>query len=268
MPIFDTHSHYNLEPIFADWQNLAHRAQKVGVKKSAVVGTNIAGSLVAANLREKMPDFFLATIGIHPEEIANAAAELASFAQCNLEKFAAYGEIGLDFYRLDRQAANFSQIVTEQKQLLQAQLQLALKNPKPIILHIRDDFVDLNSQTNAYGSILKIIAQTQVAQLPLVFHCFSGDETYLRQVLSLPHSYISFAGNLTFKNASNLQKLASLVPAERLLLETDAPFLSPAPKRGQFCQPEFIVHTANFAAANLSFSLAQIYRNSCRLFNV
>lgn len=268
MPIFDTHSHYNLEPIFADWQDLAQRAQKAGVQKSVVVGTNIASSLVAANLREKMPDFFLAAIGIHPEEIENATAELAAFSQCNLEKFAAYGEIGLDFYHLDRQVANFSQIVAKQKQLLQAQLQFALKNPKPIILHLRDDFVDLDSQTNAYGLILKIIAQTQVAQLPLVFHCFSGDETYLRRVLSLPQSYISFAGNLTFKNAGNLQKLASLVPAERLLLETDAPFLSPVPKRGQFCQPEFIAHTANFAAANLNVSLAQVYRNSCRLFNV
>ncbi|MDO5561542.1 MAG: TatD family hydrolase [bacterium] len=267
MNIFDTHSHYNLEPLAQDWQNLALQAQAAGVKQSVIIGTNIASSLVAANMREKMKDFFLATVGIHPEEVKKTKSELAALARLDLEQFIAYGEIGLDFYRCDRQAANFATLVAAQIHLLQEQLKIALAKPKPVIFHVRDDFVNADKDDNAYGLILKIVAQSGVVELPLIFHCFSGDANYLQKILQLPNSYISFAGNLTFKNARNLQALANLVPPERLLLETDAPFLAPEPKRGGTCQPAFIAHTAQFAAQHLSVSIEQIYANSCRVFN-
>lgn len=267
MNIFDTHSHYNLEPLAQDWQNFAFQAQAAGVKRSVIIGTNVASSLVAVNMREKMADFFLATVGIHPGEAEKVEAELAALARLNLEQFIAYGEIGLDFYRCDRQAANFATTVAAQTRLLREQLKIALAKPKPVIFHVRDNFVDAERDDNAYGLILKIIAQSGATELPLIFHCFSGDALYLRKILQLPNSYISFAGNLTFRNARDLQMLASLIPPERLLLETDAPFLAPEPKRGCICQPAFIAHTAHFAAENLSVPLEQIYANSCRVFS-
>ncbi len=271
--LFDTHSHYNLLPLSEDWSNLAINAKNAGISHSLIAGTTATSSQDALNMREKMPDFFLASAGLHPEIAINQNEldqALRAWQNLDLAAFDAYGEIGLDFYHLDRQAPDFAHLVSLQVSLLKAQLDIiaALPHPRPILFHVRDDFCDPNSSDNAYGLLLKIIAASPVSTFPLVFHCFSGNEAYLRQVLRFPHSFISFAGNLTFKNAVNLRELSTFVPRERLLLETDAPFLSPEPCRGRACLPEFLAHTAAFAATNLGFDLDQIYHHSCQLFSL
>ena len=175
----------------------------------------------------------------------------------------------MDFYRFDRQATAFPQQIKYQLSLLQTQLELASQTKKPIILHVRDDFCAVNQLDNAYGLLIDTLLHSSARTSPLVFHCFSGNQEYLQKIIAeFSHSYVSFAGNLTFKNAGILRELSTQVPSNRLLLETDAPFLSPEPKRGQACLPEFFAHTASFAAQQLHLDLEQIYLNSCQLFNL
>ncbi len=269
--LFDTHSHYNLEPFFSSWEELMLAAKKVGIVKSVVVGTETISNLAAVNMRQKMPDFFLAAVGIHPELATNdeqIAKELSLLRLIEPKLIAAYGEIGLDFYRFDRQAATFSQQVKLQLSLLQPQLELAVQAEKPLILHVRDDFCDVNQPDNAYGLLIDTLLHSSARTSPLVFHCFSGNQDYLQKIIAeFPQAYISFAGNLTFKSAGILRELAAQVPQDRLLLETDAPFLSPEPQRGRPCLPEFFAYTASFAAQQLHLDLEQIYLNSCQVFN-
>ncbi len=314
MPLFDTHAHYNHPPLLDNWQQAVIDAKSAGITGALIAATSAENSQIAVNMREKMPDFFYASLGAHPEAIYHdqtalltASTSSASpnsisttspppnfpppptptFLQAELEQLSkllqslqdrphiidAFGEIGLDFYRLSRQpAANFAQHQKYQLLFLRQQLALFLdfstrtQTRPPFIFHVRDDFCDLTNPHNAYSLILSEIRQAGLDAFPLIFHCFSGNHAYLAQILQFPHSYISFAGNLTFKNAPDLQKLAQAVPADRLLLETDAPFLAPVPRRGQSCAPAFLADTAAFARASLHLDLEQIYQNSRRLF--
>lgn len=268
--LFDTHSHYNLSPLLENYQALQTDALDAQIQRAVVVGTDTQSSQTAVNLQEKMPDYFLASLGLHPEicqgDEATFQAEIEKWQQIDQSQFAAYGEIGLDFFHLDKTAPNFARLVARQTQLLTLQLEAALRQPKPVIFHVRDDFCDPDHDTNAYGLILKIIAHTHADNLTLIFHCFSGNTAYLEKVLALPQSYISFAGNLTFKSAANLRELSLCVPSQRLLLETDSPFLAPEGERGKACLPAMLAITAKFAEKNLNLNLDQIYQNSCQLF--
>ncbi len=270
--LFDTHTHYNLSPLVKDSSSLQKEALALGIKKSVVVGTNIKSSLIALNMREKLPNCFLASLGLHPkcflEDKVDLNQEVAKWQKLDKSAFDAYGEMGLDFYGLDRQSPQFSELITQQSQLLSLQLQFAVKNPKTVILHVRDNVCSPDREDNAYGLIIKILTELKASNLNLIFHCFSGNRAYLEKVLLFPHSYISFAGNLTFKSALNMRELADLVPSSRRLLETDAPFLAPEGRRGQVCKPSFLDITAKFAEKNLGFNLEEIYQNSLKAFSL
>ncbi len=279
MLLFDTHAHYNLDPIWSKWQEAVINAKNAGITQAMVVGTDNQSNQRALELKESESDFFRVSLGLHPLfflEDENKLEEMEVMVEEQWliwqkmqakNKFEAYGEIGLDFFHLDRQDDSFDKIMSLQVDLLQKQLQELLKRPKPVILHVRDNFCQPQKTDNAYGLVLQILKQEEVMDLPLIFHCFSGTKEYLQAVLKLPQSYVSFAGNLTFKSAHQLRELCSLTPAKKLLLETDAPFLSPEPKRGQPCRGEFLAITAKYAEKELKVDLAQIYENSQRLFN-
>lgn len=270
--LFDTHSHYNLKPLLSSWEKLMLAAKKVGLIKSVVVGTDMSSNLAALNLQQQVPTFFLAAAGIHPELAISdeqIAQELSFLRSIDPKSIVAYGELGLDFYHFNRQDSLFLQQVKFQLTLLQVQLELAAENKKPLILHVRDDFCAVNQLDNAYGLLINTLLQSSAKNLPLIFHCFSGNQEYLEKIIAeFPQAYISFAGNLTFKSAGILRQLSLQVPPDRLLLETDSPFLSPEPQRGRPCLPEFFAHTATFVQNQLHFDLEQIYLNSCQVFNL
>ncbi len=282
MPIFDTHCHYNLNPLVDMPDVYLKAAQQAGVAGAVVVGTNTYSNREALRLRQKYPDYFRASLGLHPENVEELwhhngqnveqtrralTSELSELATItSITEFDAWGEIGLDFFHADKKSGDFATLKQLQLELLQSQLEFAGADKRPIILHVRDQDLDVDSSESAYHLILQTIKEMKLEQKTLIFHCFSGSEAYLKQVLELPHAYVSFAGNLTFKSAHELRALAKMVPAERLLLETDAPFLSPEPCRGQFCQPEFIKHTAELAHEQLGVDLEQVYRNSVAIF--
>ena len=280
--IFDTHSHYNLAPLTDNWREHLAQARSVGVERSVVVGTDTITSVRALELSFYEPDFFLSSVGLHPDVISQQVltqpeserrrvlAQIMTFFlhQVDEGKLAdAWGELGLDFYHADRESADWPQLVDYQLELLRGQLIIAAGSDLPLIFHVRDTSDHLDDPEGAYWQLIREIdAHHRVADKKLIFHCFSGSERFLARVLEYPHSYVSFAGNVTFKSAEQLRSLLAKVPVERLLLETDCPYLSPEPQRGQVCEPAFIVHTAEYVQTQLGVDLAQVYQNSLAIF--
>lgn len=278
--IFDTHVHYNLTPLSNHAEQYRQAAIAKGVARACVVGTDLDYSRAALQLRSLYPDYFSASIGLHPD----VATDLCTAANYDCERIAtqlttkmttfadlvgqspdAWGEIGLDFFHLDRTSPHYEIIKATQEDLFVRQLRMVATSKKPIILHLRDLPKFYDDPASAYQTALRLLCD-YVPEYTLIFHCFSGSADYLDQVLSFSHSYVSFAGNLTFKSATALRDLAARVPRTRLLLETDAPFLSPEPVRGRICEPEFIAHTATFASTRLGVDLDQVYQNSLAIF--
>lgn len=259
MTIFDTHCHYNLEPLAANWQKHWQKAQAHGVKKALIAGSNLHTSRLAVEVA-KQDKNLLASVGIHPshaEEIIldEALLELKKLAQ--EKSVRAIGETGLDYFEAQPSPAQID--------LFKAQIKLAIELDLTLIIHARD------RAEKAYWDILDMLKEHWPAKNPIIFHCASGPVAYIEQALKIKHSYFGFDGNLTFKNAPNLRELWQIIQQqapEKILLETDSPFLAPVPYRGQTCEPWMISATAQFAQENLQANLEQIYQNSLCAFNL
>lgn len=274
--LFDTHAHYNLSPLYDNWQNYVQKAKQAGITHTNVVGTDLDTCQKALILKKAQGNFFTLSLGLHPlctykqqqlltdKSLNLLIKQFTKLLENHLPLISAIGEIGLDFFRLDKSQTLFTQIKNAQIILCQKQLALATKYHLPVVLHVRDDECNLHDNNNAYALIHQLLAENSFTQTT-IWHCFSGQENYLQKILAKKNAYISFAGNLTFKNAPALRELFKLVPTAKLLLETDAPFLSPEPRRGQICQPAFLAHTGRLAAS-LGADLEQIYQNSYSLF--
>ena len=273
---FDTHCHYNLDPLLSRAETYRQQALSAGVTGAVIVGTNLDTSRQALTLKRSAKSYFRAAVGLHPELIIHAIEanyDLDAFVQEQLAQLApfltlpevdALGEIGLDYYRL-RTRPDLKKIMDYQEKLLIGQFQLAKNNDLPIIFHLRDEAEVIDQPTSAYLRLWRLLHDYDLTKRQLIFHCFSGSLAHLERILALPHSYISFAGNVTFKSAHQLRTLLTQVPPARLLLETDAPFLSPEPVRGRPCEPAFLAHTARLAAS-LGVNLSQVWQNSLTLF--
>lgn len=220
--LIDTHAHLNFEAFKDDLEEVIQKAQDEGVEKIINVGANLESSKKAVELAQKYDSCF-ASVGIHPhhaEDYDDVEGKLEKLAQN--PKVVAIGECGLDYHPYGNGGiAN----PKKQKELFLAQIELAQKLNLPLILHCRDAHVDM----------LELIKQYTINHTPFtihgIFHCFSGDENFLQEVLSLGF-YVGFDGNITYKNAQNLRDLVKLTPPDRLLLETDCPYLPPEPLRG------------------------------------
>ncbi|MDR0858468.1 MAG: TatD family hydrolase [Oscillospiraceae bacterium] len=215
MRIFDTHAHYCDEAFDADRAEVLAAMQANGIERIAEVGTSVEISKQAVDLAAEY-DFIYATVGIHPETVnseqltVNSLDELRELAKA--PKVVAIGEIGLDYHYEGYDKASQSQWFT-------AQLELARELKLPVCVHSRDAAEDTFRLLEPFGD------------LKIMLHCFSGSvET--AKIAALRGYYISIGGVLTFKNAKTLPEVAAVYPRERVLLETDCPYLSPTPLRG------------------------------------
>lgn len=289
MPLFDTHSHYNLEPLFSGqqtdltqtknalpqslhWQKHWQNAQLHHIQASIIVGADLASSQTAMSIANQTPNLF-AAIGLHPEEAekfdtASLQQQLYSLHSlltlAPAGRIVAIGEVGLDFYHQEnRQSEHFQQLQTAQEELFTAQIDLANQSQLPLIIHLRDD------QSLAYDRCLELLRQHFSFATAAVFHCASGSPSFIDQTLQLPNSYFGFDGNITFKNAENLRQLfahvAQLHP-EKVLLETDCPYLAPVPYRGKICEPWMLATTAEFIQHNLQFDTEICWTNAQNAF--
>jgi len=203
----DTHCHLYYDEIKKDITNVLNRAEKLGVNRFICVGTNMEDSLQCFDLAEKYDNIF-ASAGIHPHDSKNAPTDFLDQIKKFMKssKMVAIGEMGLDYYR----NISFPDI---QNSVFREQMQLAQELKKPIIFHNRDADIDVIKVLSDFPDVIGVA------------HCFSSNISTAKTLLNMGY-YISFSGNLTFKN-SNLPEVAKYLPLDRILVETDSPYLSP-----------------------------------------
>jgi TatD DNase family protein len=251
----DTHCHLDFEDLAAEREKILARAKQVGVQQVITIGIDLPTSRRAIALAEANGMIY-ATIGIHPHNARALSSkdfqELLTLGRKS--QVVAYGEIGLDFYR------NYKPRPA-QISCLHEQLNVARELGLPVVIHDRE----------AHEEVLQILRQQKAWEIGGAMHCFSGDWLFAKKCLDLGF-YLSIAGPVTFTKADILQNVARQCPLDRLLLETDAPFLAPVPKRGKRNEPAFLIHTAEKIASLRNIPLEDVARettsNARRLFKL
>lgn len=250
--IWDTHAHLD-DPRYAkDFQGVIERIQLAGISRVTNVGFDLASSERSVKLAQDY-DFIYAAIGVHPHDAEGATDE--TWAKLMLlakqPKVIAWGEIGLDYYR-DLSPRSI------QKEVFIQQIKLANQAGLPIVIHNRDAHQDCLEIVKAYPP-----------ENGGVFHCFSGSWEMAKVLLNLGF-YLSFAGPVTYKNARHTVEVASQIPMDRILVETDSPYLTPEPRRGKRNEPTYVreIVTKIAELRNLSFEevASQTMRNAEVIF--
>ena len=242
MELIDTHCHLTFEQFAGDIDGIIERSRAAGVTGWITVGTDPQQNRKAIELAGRFDNMY-AAVGIHPHDASNVTArtitELKKLAEN--EKVVAIGETGLDFHY------NFSQR-QDQKRLFAQQLKIAAELNLPVIIHSREAFDETIDILEQFGSGVKRV----------VFHCFSYSARQAKIVLDKGF-YISFTGVVTFKNAQTARQAAKIVPLDRLMLETDCPYMSPEPMRKQkINEPALMLHTARSLAELKAMALADL----------
>lgn len=252
--VFDTHCHLDDPKFDADREDAYHRMLENGVKRCVCVGSDLPSSRRCLEFAEQH-DGVYAAVGVHPHEAKDAPEHYLIQLREMLRhpKAVALGEIGLDYYY------DFSPRDV-QKRIMAEQMELALEMDMPVIFHIRD----------AHGDMVDFFRGAK--KLPSgVIHCFSGSAEIAKEYARMGF-YISFAGPLTFKKAPNLWEAACQTPLERLLVETDSPYLSPEPFRGRRNEPGHVVWVMRKMAALRQLpekEMARItWENACRFYRL
>ncbi len=248
----DTHCHLNFRAFTDDLASVIDRAQKAGVGRIIIPGAKIDSSQRAVEIAGQY-DGCYAAVGIHPHH-ADEFVETQDFASlqrmCRNPKVVAIGEIGMDRYVYKNYPPISEEIIAKQAKLLRVQLTLAYKHHLPVILHCRQAQQDLLA-------VITELLGNHPASLRGVFHCFDGDEAFLRTVLSMGFS-VGFDGNSTYPANAHLRELIKLTPLDRLLLETDAPYLTPVPHRGERNEPSRLPLMAQLVAEIHKKSIEEI----------
>ncbi len=251
LTIFDSHSHYTDEAFDADREALLSSFPAHGIVRCMVCGTDPETSAQSIALAERFPSLIIAAAGIHPEITNPEDEDLARIRQLLQHPAVhALGEIGLDYHYegYDR---------TLQHRMLRAQLSMAKEADLPVILHCRD----------ATGDMLEILRE--FAPLEGVMHCFPGSAETAQEVLAMG-LYIGFTGVITFRNARKPLEALRSIPLDRLLIETDCPYMAPVPYRGERCDSTMLTETAAVMAREKGVSVPEICRitaeNAARLF--
>jgi TatD DNase family protein len=280
--LIDTHAHLDFPEFAGDLEAVLSRAKEAGVSRIIAIGTTLHSSRAAINFAEQHSEIY-AVVGIHPTSVSEEREDFLSELQQLAEhpKVVAIGETGLDYHRLpsSRRKQEISETtfgaastetiesdlrddaeIAAQSVAFEQQLELAATKMKNVVIHQRD----------AWADTLKIL-RPYSAHVQGVFHCFSGSLEEAQEVIELGH-YISFTGIVTFKNAVDLRSTAASLPIDRIMIETDAPYLAPVPHRGKRCEPAFVRDTATALAEIRNLTLesfsAQTTKNAERFFGL
>ena len=231
MIFVDTHVHLHFPEFDSDRGEIIDRARHSGVRYFINIGTDLESSRKSIAIAEQY-DFVYATVGIHPHDVKDATPEdmcqLAGLAKH--QKVVAIGEVGLDFFR------NLSPEDVQRKLIVQF-FEMAKQANLPLVLHIRE----------AYEPMIELLKEHFKPPVRAVSHCFSGTREMMEPLLALG-LFISFAGSVTYKKNDGLREAAKACPEDRILIETDAPFLAPQTHRGKRNESAFMAETARFVA--------------------
>jgi len=259
MQLIDTHVHinFNFDAFQTELEAVRERWREAGVVRLVHSCVEPSEFVAIQALADRFPELFFA-VGLHPldahqwtDETANQILGLAA----SDPRVVAIGETGLDFYKAENQQ--------QQKEVFAAQLAIAHQLNKPVIIHCRDAAAPLRDLLQEFWK--------RHAPVRGVMHCWGGTLEETQWFLDLGF-YISFSGIVTFKNATQIQASARMVPSDRLLIETDCPFLAPIPKRGKRNEPAYVRYVAASVAQLREVSLetlaAQTTENACQLFGL
>lgn len=253
--IFDSHTHLNVEQFVEDLEETIARAQELGVSEMAVVGFDTPTIEKSLELSQKYP-FIYSIIGWHPTEAGSytQAIEKRLEQQLEYEKVVALGEIGLDYYWMNDPK-------DVQERIFLRQIAIAKEHHLPISIHMRDAIEDT----------YRILKEAKIHDIGGIMHSFSGDDEWAKRFLDLG-MHISFSGVVTFKKALEVQEAAKIVPMERLLVETDAPYLAPVPYRGKRNEPGYTRYVVEKIAELRGLTVEEVAHqtrmNAHRLFRI
>ena len=248
--MIDSHCHLDHEPLISDLSNVIQRSKDVGIEKLLTISTSFESF---ARVKEliKRDEMIYGTIGIHPHEsstnIITSKQIIDSLSENS--KIIGIGETGLDFYynnsEKDKQIASFKE-----------HIDASIKTNIPLIVHSRD----------AEKETFEILNEYKNKNIKILMHCFTGTKPFAEKLLTLK-AYFSASGIITFKNAQDLQETFKFLPLDKVLIETDSPFLAPVPNRGKKNEPSFIDYTAQKLADIKNISKIDIINSTTKNFN-
>ena len=248
--MIDSHCHLDHEPLFSDLQNVIQRSKNVGIKKLLTISTSLESFAKIKSIIDR-DEMIYGTIGVHPHEtnenFINSEIIVKNFNE-NL-KIIGIGETGLDFYYSnsdkDKQIKSFNE-----------HIKASIETNSPLIIHSR----------NAEEDTFNILNNYKDNNLKILMHCFTGSKHFAEKLLKL-NAFFSASGIITFKNSIELQEVFKFLPLDKVLIETDSPFLAPVPNRGKKNEPSFIKYTASKLAELRNISESEIIKVTSYNFN-
>ena len=258
MPTFyDTHAHLDYPDFANDLPQVIERAQAAGIAKIISIGTDLASSRRALELTQQFPNVF-AVVGWHPSHALEAGEDLrpALHELARHPRVVAIGETGLDYYRLPSRkpggtAEDDEHYKRKQAQIFEQQLEVAAETGLNCVIHQREALEDTLAMMERFAGRVRG-----------VFHCFANDAAAMQRIVAMG-SLVSFTGIVTFKNAQNVRDTLAATPLGKFMLETDCPFLAPAPHRSRRCEPANVKDISEVVAQVKGCSLPELGASTC-----
>ena len=248
--MIDSHCHLDHEPLKSDLSNIIKRSKDVGIEKLLTISTSVESFQKIKNIINE-DEIIFGTIGIHPHETDNNEISIDYIVK-NFEenpKIIGIGETGLDFYY--NNSDKEKQIKSFKKHI-----EASIKTNSPLIVHSR----------SAEDETYEILNKYQGEKLKILMHCFTGSKNFAEKLLKL-NAFFSASGIITFKNSMDLQETFKILPLEKILIETDSPYLAPVPNRGKKNEPSFLSYTAQKLADIKDLSKKEITKITTKNFN-
>jgi TatD DNase family protein len=248
--MIDSHCHLDHEPLFNNLDNVLKRSKDVGIVKLLTICTTLESFIKIKQLVKK-DEIIYGTYGIHPHEAKNdkVTAQLIIDEINKNEKIIGIGETGLDFYY--NHSDKTDQIIS-----LREHIKASIELDIPLIIHSR----------NADNQMLEIFNEYKNYDLKILMHCFTGSKKFVKNLLDF-NAYFSASGIITFKNSTDLQETFKFIPLEKILIETDSPYLAPVPNRGKKNEPSFVKYTAEKLADLKEISISDLVKTTTSNFN-
>ena len=248
--MIDSHCHLDHEPLLSDLKNVIERSKAVGIEKLLTISTSLESFSRIKEIINK-DEIIYGTMGIHPHESSKDIIKSSLIIDNikNHAKIIGIGETGLDFFYKNSDKTN-------QINSFKEHIEASIKTNVPLIIHSRD----------AEKETFEILNDYKNEKLKILMHCFTGSKGFAEKLLNL-NSYFSASGIITFKNATNLQETFKFLPLEKILIETDSPFLAPVPNRGKKNEPSFIDFTAKKLSEIKNISKSELITITTKNFN-
>ncbi len=248
--MIDSHCHLDHEPLFENIDEILKRSKDAGIKKLLTICTTLESFNKIKHLVKK-DEIIFGTYGIHPHEAKNdkVTSDLIIKEVKQTKKIIGVGETGLDFYY--NNSDKYDQIISFEEHI-NASIELNI----PLIIHSR----------NAEQETLEILNKYKNSKLKILMHCFTGSKNFAENLMSL-EAYFSASGIITFKNSLELQETFKFIPLNKILIETDSPYLAPVPNRGKKNEPSFVKYTAQKLADIKKISNLELIKHTTSNFN-